>query len=648
MLYFQGYIKRQALYACLTCCSDAKFDPSKRAAVCLACSLTCHDNHELVELYTKRNFRCDCGNPKFNSHPCQFTPDKTSLNEDNKYNQNFSGLYCVCHKPYPDPEAPEEDEMIQCIICEDWLHSEHLEADVPPNDQYAEMICKLCMEQNDFLHDYTCYAINSVENTEENISVTDINVNVNGTDENNLKKDVNKDDSKNEIDAASDSNICDKTGIEPNVNLEDSEANTEEVDKENITMEKSEAKEMIVDESTDVKIANDINTDDEKNKDADEKAVNNNDEYTGSNDLVDEVNNKEPNFSENPENMKDQSLQETSDVNKEDTEDSLTDKNEEATEKSTEENINKNDSNNDDKKVDETDTIGIKNISVTEDDHSNKDPCNINENNITNRDNENENKEESEISIENKMDESEATTQNKENDESEINEENNIDNESETNINEKKDETEIHIDNKEVSEICEKKDEQNGESESKSEKTTETESLNETETKLNENKRKLSTEEELVDEVAKKPKLEDLKCQRPRGSKKIFKGATFWDSNFRQKLCTCAECIIMYKDLSVMFLIDPEDTAIAYETLGKEMVDGSNASQYEKGLQALSSLDRVQQINALTEYNKMRDKLLDFLKSFKERKEIVKEEDIKAFFAGMKPHRESDGVYFCR
>ena len=46
----QGYVKRQALYACGTC-SPADGEP---AGVCLACTLTCHEGHELYELYTKR------------------------------------------------------------------------------------------------------------------------------------------------------------------------------------------------------------------------------------------------------------------------------------------------------------------------------------------------------------------------------------------------------------------------------------------------------------------------------------------------------------------------------------------------------------------------------------------------------------------
>ena len=31
-----------------------------------------------------------------------------------RYNQNFSGLYCECHRPYPDPEDPvSTDCMVQ-------------------------------------------------------------------------------------------------------------------------------------------------------------------------------------------------------------------------------------------------------------------------------------------------------------------------------------------------------------------------------------------------------------------------------------------------------------------------------------------------------------------------------------------------------
>ncbi|XP_012279245.1 putative E3 ubiquitin-protein ligase UBR7 [Orussus abietinus] len=147
--YEKGYI-RQALYACKTCHRE------RRAAICLACSFHCHEGHELVELYTKRHFRCDCGNSSFTDKKCSLDPTKAPINEENKYDQNFDGVYCICSRPYPDPDSSDSDEMIQCVICEDWYHSKHLDIEEgPPDyDDYDEMVCTGCMKKHDFLWKY--------------------------------------------------------------------------------------------------------------------------------------------------------------------------------------------------------------------------------------------------------------------------------------------------------------------------------------------------------------------------------------------------------------------------------------------------------------------------------------------------------------
>ena len=154
--YSKGYT-RQALYACKSCCPK-----SVRAAVCLACTFHCHEGHELIELYTKRHFRCDCGNSKFAENKCNLDPSKDPVNSENGYNHNFDGLYCICKRPYPDPEDTVNDEMLQCIICEDWYHSKHLECEkgIPADDAYDEMICGKCMKENNFLWNYASkYAV---------------------------------------------------------------------------------------------------------------------------------------------------------------------------------------------------------------------------------------------------------------------------------------------------------------------------------------------------------------------------------------------------------------------------------------------------------------------------------------------------------
>ncbi|KAJ6649766.1 putative E3 ubiquitin-protein ligase UBR7 [Pseudolycoriella hygida] len=180
--YPQGYVKRQALYACLTCTPEARTDPTKRAGVCLACSYNCHDGHDMVELYTKRNFRCDCGTAKILAVQCKLESVKLDQNEKNVYNQNFSGVYCKCQRPYPDPEDSVEDEMIQCIICEDWYHSRHLATTVPKSTSFAEMICGDCMAQNDILLHYVGFAITKVEDSDLSVCVDqDASMNATGT-----------------------------------------------------------------------------------------------------------------------------------------------------------------------------------------------------------------------------------------------------------------------------------------------------------------------------------------------------------------------------------------------------------------------------------------------------------------------------------
>lgn len=81
---------------------------------------------KIVELWTKRNFRCDCGNSKFGEFYCKIFPNKDVENAGNSYNHNFKGSYCTCGRPYPDPDTEEQLEMIQCCLCEDWFHEEHL------------------------------------------------------------------------------------------------------------------------------------------------------------------------------------------------------------------------------------------------------------------------------------------------------------------------------------------------------------------------------------------------------------------------------------------------------------------------------------------------------------------------------------------
>ncbi|XP_045113119.1 putative E3 ubiquitin-protein ligase UBR7 isoform X2 [Portunus trituberculatus] len=165
-------MKRQALYACMTCCPA---DGEQQAGVCLACSYHCHEDHDLVELYTKRNFRCDCGNSKFPHNPCKLLKEKLAENSENRYNHNFRGVYCTCNRPYPDPEDPNEDEMIQCCLCEDWYHGKHQGGSAPAAEMFSDMICTQCLPKHEFLAYFVGLAVTAIVEEEAKTKIDNEN-----------------------------------------------------------------------------------------------------------------------------------------------------------------------------------------------------------------------------------------------------------------------------------------------------------------------------------------------------------------------------------------------------------------------------------------------------------------------------------------
>lgn len=136
---------RQSLFACLTCnpVPEKSDDPYTPAAVCYSCSIACHGEHSLVELFNKRGFVCDCGTTRMPStSPCTLREDpKTGrkgvhsqeASSGNKYNHNFRNRFCGCGEKY-DPHQ-EKGTMFQCLglgtvetggCGEDWWHPECL------------------------------------------------------------------------------------------------------------------------------------------------------------------------------------------------------------------------------------------------------------------------------------------------------------------------------------------------------------------------------------------------------------------------------------------------------------------------------------------------------------------------------------------
>ncbi|KAI9294351.1 hypothetical protein K502DRAFT_324880 [Neoconidiobolus thromboides FSU 785] len=107
--YHQGHLN-QPVYVCLTCEREDSREIKEKAGICYSCSIACHSKHELLELFNKRNFRCECGTKKF-QNKCnleKFIPpeegevihgdvDKKGWRrkvEGNVYTENFDGIYC--------------------------------------------------------------------------------------------------------------------------------------------------------------------------------------------------------------------------------------------------------------------------------------------------------------------------------------------------------------------------------------------------------------------------------------------------------------------------------------------------------------------------------------------------------------------------
>ena len=168
----RGYL-RQPVYACRTCGGGG---------VCAACSVACHGDHELVELFHRRHFRCDCGTPSLyrereedsahmratgfpsDAKPCSLRARTAARgwdepNDENTYTRNFRGQFCHCVRGEHYDAETEEEEMYQCLVCEDWLHKSctalgHRHRALP--EGFEALICDACMMRDgaDVLRSY--------------------------------------------------------------------------------------------------------------------------------------------------------------------------------------------------------------------------------------------------------------------------------------------------------------------------------------------------------------------------------------------------------------------------------------------------------------------------------------------------------------
>ena len=88
----------------------------------------------------------------------------------------------------------------------------------------------------------------------------------------------------------------------------------------------------------------------------------------------------------------------------------------------------------------------------------------------------------------------------------------------------------------------------------------------------------------------------------------------------------------LYTDLKVTFLTDETDTVHYYESQAKT----EKKDTMEHGMEALSRMDRIKQVEAIHSYNNMKQNLMEYLSKFADNKRVVRAEDITEFFETMK------------
>lgn len=130
-------------------------------------------------------------------------------------------------------------------------------------------------------------------------------------------------------------------------------------------------------------------------------------------------------------------------------------------------------------------------------------------------------------------------------------------------------------------------------------------------------------------------------CRKPPYPRETRPGATFWPHDWRLNLCDCAVCRVQMQRKRVEFLLDAEDTVLCYQEKGMAKVAEGENMQQDVAMAALSALGRGSQIDAIMGYNRLREKLTEFLNAFAASRQVVTEEDIKRFFKMMK-ERQGD------
>ena len=192
--YAQGAIS-QPIYSCITCTRTAEDGSVQYVALCGSCALRCHGDHDVEELYDKRDVRCDC--PTLLSRPsltpssslaslpsppsppfpcCALNPADVPypLNACNTYSHNYAARYCRCDGEH----NPDVDVMFQCDLCQDWFHERCITTPQPTPGEDDLFLCSACLgdPRYDFLVPYFVHAQTQVDDSKEDTAAAEVDL----------------------------------------------------------------------------------------------------------------------------------------------------------------------------------------------------------------------------------------------------------------------------------------------------------------------------------------------------------------------------------------------------------------------------------------------------------------------------------------
>jgi len=138
------------------------------------------------------------------------------------------------------------------------------------------------------------------------------------------------------------------------------------------------------------------------------------------------------------------------------------------------------------------------------------------------------------------------------------------------------------------------------------------------------------------DSIKEKKTSHTMVCPLTKPSPDIsITSSMFLPLGWRSSLCKCPSCTQLYKDTNTSFLTEESDTVHHYESQARD-----KKGTLEQGMEALSQMDRVKQVEAIHSYNNMKQNLMEYLAKFADSKKVVREDDIRTFFEGMKGNKK--------